>query len=75
MKKKISEYLTDLRNKGYEYSFIDGFEQGFDSDLRVDELDGVLTDLRNKGYEYSFIDGYKDGYFTPLSDIITDDQE
>ena len=58
---ELKEYLSDLRNAGTDYNYIDGYRDGYESEI-LDDLGEYLNDLRNSGSDYEYIDGYKDGY-------------
>jgi len=65
----LSEYLDYLRNNHYEYSYINGLENGYNSSS-FESLNKHLDSLRNNNYEYSYIKGFEDGYNMSVTDMI-----
>jgi len=53
----------EMRNAGYSYEYIRGYQDGENSGVRGKDLDEYLSDLRNDGTDYEYIKGYEEGYF------------
>ena len=59
----LEEKLTDMRNDGRSYSYIDGYEDGYTADTgSVGDLSDYLSELRDSGEDYDYIQGFEDGY-------------
>ena len=58
---ELKENLLYLRNKGTDYRYIEGYEDGYKSEL-INNLTEYLINLRDTGLDYNYIAGFRLGY-------------